>query len=85
VREGLVRKDDALAERVVGAVALADGDLRGGIGPLHQQREIEVGRLTFNHLLFTFEVYWATFSNARITITVLEEPGATNNHRRISC
>src|SRR4029453_17127270 len=39
-----VGKDDTEAESVVGAVALDDGDLVPGIGPLHQDREIQARR-----------------------------------------
>ena len=39
-----VGKYDPETEGVVGAVALDDGDLMPGIGPLHQDREIQAGR-----------------------------------------
>ena len=44
VLEGRVGEDDAEAERVVGAVALDDGDVVRGIGLLHEDREVEAGR-----------------------------------------
>jgi hypothetical protein len=44
VAEGLVGEHDAPAERVVGPVALAHGDLVRRVQPLHQDREVEPGR-----------------------------------------
>ena len=42
--QGGVGKDDPEAEGVVRSVALDDGDLVPGIGPLHQNREVQASR-----------------------------------------
>ena len=44
-----VGEHDAEAERVVGAIALVDGDVGGRLGLLHQDREIEPRRAAAEH------------------------------------
>ena len=50
IGDGLVGEDDAPAERIVGAIALDDRDLRARVAPLHEQRGIEpAGTSTYHH------------------------------------
>src|ERR1041385_9005316 len=46
IRECLSGKHDAPAERVIGSVALIDGDVMRGVGLFHEDGEIHAGRTT---------------------------------------